>query len=337
MRDIARRAGVHPATVSRALRDDPRISAEARARVQQVAAQLDYQKHPFVAALMSARRAGREPGYRATMGFITHYPPERARLFESSFGELLSGARERAAQQGYRLEEFNLHQTDLTGRRASEILLARGIHGLIVAPLHSTTEAVELDWNQFAVVAVGHSLARVPVTRVSHNHFRAYAQAVTACRESGWRRLGLVLPSRVHDKVQKRWVASCLLDQSERPLPENIPPLLLAEHGDEAAFVRWWREHRPEVLLGVHMVAMRGWLKRLGCEVPRDVSLVSLDRHSGRQIYAGIDQDYAGMGATAVDMLNGILLRNERGLPERPVTVLLDGIWRPGRSLRAAR
>jgi hypothetical protein len=43
------------------------------------------------------------------------------------------------------------------------------------------------------------------------------------------------------------------------------------------------------------------------------------------------------MGATAVDMLNGILLRNERGLPERPVTVLLDGIWRPGRSLRAAR
>jgi DNA-binding LacI/PurR family transcriptional regulator len=40
MTDVARRACVHPATVSRALRDDPRIMPAQRRKIRQAAARI---------------------------------------------------------------------------------------------------------------------------------------------------------------------------------------------------------------------------------------------------------------------------------------------------------
>ncbi|MDD3214072.1 MAG: LacI family DNA-binding transcriptional regulator, partial [Eubacteriales bacterium] len=44
IKDVARLAEVSPSTVSRALRDNPRISEEVRKRVRQIAKDLDF--HP---------------------------------------------------------------------------------------------------------------------------------------------------------------------------------------------------------------------------------------------------------------------------------------------------
>ncbi len=335
MTDVAARAGVHPATVSRALRDDPRITPAQRAKIHRAAAQLGYRTNPLVAALMSARRAGRRPVYQATLACITRYPAERAAAFARDFGRLLTGARERAAAQGYRFEEFNLDQPGLTARRATEILLSRGIHGLLVAPLHSTHEPVELDWREFSSVAIGYSLSHVPVSRVSHNQFTALGLASRHCRAAGWKRIGLVVPRRVHEKVEKRWMAACLLDQSEQPAAHRVPPLLLDDES-EAEFARWFLRHEPEIVVGIHLPAILGWLKRLGRRVPEEVNVVGLDRRPEDRGIAGIDQDYDSIGATAIDLLVGMTHRNERGLPAKPVTVLIDGTWVNGRTLRAA-
>ncbi|MEI6465083.1 MAG: helix-turn-helix domain-containing protein, partial [Verrucomicrobiota bacterium] len=122
MADVARRAGVHAATVSRALRDDPRITPAQRKKVRRVAEELGYRTNPLVAALMSARRAGLPPAYKATFACLTRYPAEQAAKFHRDYGELLAGARARALAQGYRVEEFNTHAPDLSARRLTEIL-----------------------------------------------------------------------------------------------------------------------------------------------------------------------------------------------------------------------
>ena len=336
MSDVARRAGVHPATVSRALRDDPRITPAQRAKVRRAAQELGYRTNPLVAALMTARRAGRPPAFRATIAYITKYPKERAARFARDFGGLLAGARERARAQGYAIEEFNLHDPVLTPHRASEILRNRGIPGLIVAPLHSVHESVQLDWAQFATVAIGYSLSDVPVTRVAHNHFHGLSLAARECRAAGCQRLGLVLPRRVHEKVDKRWVASLLLDNSEQRAARRVPPLLLDEL-DESLFCAWFRRYQPDAVLGLDLGLLAGWLKKLRCAVPRDVALVSLDRRLRDGDVAGIDQDYPAWGAAAVDLLVAMLHRNERGLPGKPATMLLDGKWAHGATLRMTR
>src|SRR5512136_1197363 len=85
--DIAKAAGVSPSTVSRALRDHPRISTQKRAVIRALAQQMGYQPSqiarslvtgqtktlgivitdvtdPFVAEVMKgAEQAGREVGY----------------------------------------------------------------------------------------------------------------------------------------------------------------------------------------------------------------------------------------------------------------------------------
>ena len=332
MTDVARRAGVHPATVSRALRNDPRITPAQREKVRRVAAELGYRKNPFVAALMTARRSRRAPAYYSTLAMVTRYPAGRAAFFRSEFGHLLAGARARAQAQGYRVDEFNVHDPALSPARATAILRSRGIHGAIVAPLHSIHEPVELDWAQFAAVAIGYSLHRVPVSRVAHNHFTGLAVAARECRAAGRRRLGLVLLRRVHEKVEKRWLAAWLLDQAEHP-DDHLPPLLL-DDWNEADFARWYRGHRPDALLCVNVPDVQAWLARLG-GAARDTAVVSLDRRPRDRGVAGIDQDYPQIGAAAVDTVIGMLQRNEQGLPAKPLTLLLDGTWIAGRTLAA--
>jgi len=336
MSDVARRAGVHAATVSRALRDDPRITAGQRRKIRRVAAELGYRTNPLVAALMSARRAGRQPAYRATFACLTRYPPELALKFRRDYGELLAGAAARALAQGYRVEEFNTHDPALSPRRLTEILLSRNIHGLIIAPLHSVRETLELDWTQFGAVGVGYSLKGVTVQRVAHDHFNGYQLAVRHARAAGRRRPGLVLQRRVHEKVERRWVAAALLAQADQPARDRVPPLLL-DSPDAGKFAAWFERHRPDVILGLDLPLLLAWLRGLGRAVPRDVAVVSLDRRSSDRGIAGVRQDYAKLGASAVDLLVGMTHRNERGLPAQASTLLTEGAWQDGRTLTGKR
>ena len=227
MRDIAQRAGVHASTVSRALRNDPRITETQRVTIRRAAQELGYRSNPLIAALMTARRSRSGHTYKATLGFLKKHPTDRTAWFGRNYGQLLAGARARALAQGYHLEEFNLEDPQLTPRRITEILQHRGVQGLLVAPLHSIQDSIELDWSQFCTVAVGYSLNQVPICRVAHNHFSGFILAVKECRSRGHRRLGLVLQERVAEKVGKRWVGAALLDQAAQPAADRVPPLLL--------------------------------------------------------------------------------------------------------------
>jgi len=56
MEEIAVRLKISAATVSRALRNDPRISEPVRQRVRETAAAMGYRPNPLVSALMASRR-----------------------------------------------------------------------------------------------------------------------------------------------------------------------------------------------------------------------------------------------------------------------------------------
>jgi LacI family transcriptional regulator len=77
-------------------------------------------------------------------------------------------------------------------------------------------------------------------------------------------------------------------------------------------------------------------LKRLGWRVPRDIGLASLACPERGHASSGIWQNGTLIGATGMDTLISMLERNERGLPEQAHTVMIEGIWNPGRTLRAA-
>ena len=85
--EVAALAGVSPATVSRALRGLPGVSAATRENVEQAAARLGYVASPSAAALTTGRT-----------GAIGVLAPWISRWF---FSAVIEGAQEIVGQQGY--------------------------------------------------------------------------------------------------------------------------------------------------------------------------------------------------------------------------------------------
>ena len=73
-----------------------------------------------------------------------------------------------------------------------------------------------------------------------------------------------------------------------------------------------------------------GWL------VPSDIGFVALACPQQGALASGIFQNGRMIGALALDMLISLLERNERGLPEQATTLMLEGQWNEGRTLRPA-
>src|SRR5688572_11182124 len=104
MQQVAAAAGVSKATVSLALHDDPRITAEVRAKVQEAARRLGYRPNPLLAVHMAHLRTSRPARWQATLGFLVQLPKEAwAEQALRPPGLSYAGALERARALGYTL------------------------------------------------------------------------------------------------------------------------------------------------------------------------------------------------------------------------------------------
>ncbi|MBQ3312400.1 MAG: LacI family DNA-binding transcriptional regulator, partial [Prevotella sp.] len=90
MKDIARELGVSVATVSRALKDSPRISPERRALIQEYAREHDFTPNPIAEYLRNSRVQPIK-----VIGVII---PELAHYY---FSTVLAGIEEEAYSRGY--------------------------------------------------------------------------------------------------------------------------------------------------------------------------------------------------------------------------------------------
>jgi LacI family transcriptional regulator len=69
------------------------------------------------------------------------------------------------------------------------------------------------------------------------------------------------------------------------------------------------------------------WLKAIDLEVPRDIGVVALE-HRRELECTGLYYDPAKIGGLAVEMLVGLMHRNETGIPAVQHEILLTGEWR---------
>ena len=332
LQDVANRARVHRSTVALALRDHPRISAATREKIKAIATTLGYRINPFVAALMQSRRSGSAVRH-ATLAFVTNYPTRfgwRPQFHDRP--DFFPGAADRAREFGYKLEPFWLAEPGMTPARFRDILVTRGVHGLIVGRMPPGQNALELTWERFSCVALGMTLRAPRLHHVTENHFDTAWQGMQQCLARGYRRVGFVF-SEANDspRVGDRWLGAYMLQQLKFRRGDR-PGLCPGAPTDRAAFVAWFRQQRPDALLVTHAPPVLNWLRSIGQQVPRDVGLVELqDRPDSGT--AGIYYDPAKIGALAVEMLVGLMHRNETGVPQDQHEVMLTGEWREGTTL----
>ena len=332
LQDVANRAGVHRSTVALALRDHPRIPLATRKRIKGIATRLGYRINPLVSALMQSRRSGRTVQH-VKLAYVTNYPARYGwRPQYHDRPDFFPGAANRARDFGYELDHFWLAEPGMTPVRFCDILTVRGIHGLIVGRLPPGQYALELAWERFSCVALGMTLRSPLLHHVTENHFDTAWQGMAQCLERGYRRVGFVF-SEANDspRVGDRWLSAYLCQQLRFPLADRLIPCSQIP-ADEATFAAWFRQERPDALLVNHARPVLEWLRNLGQKVPRDVGIIELEDHP-KLGCAGVYYDPAKIGALAVEMLVGLMHRNETGVPEDQHEILLSGEWREGYTL----
>ncbi len=328
---IAEQAGVSRAAVSMALRNHPRIPVSTRERIQSIAKDMGWKPNPLLAEAMSAIRAGQPPVDRVTLAWVTT-GPHRDDWKSSAFDvRCHEGAVERADSAGYRLETFWLGDANNNPERLGDILYNRGINGVLIAPLREPG-TLSLQWERFAAATVAHTLITPRLHSANDNHVASARVCVARMHAANRRRIGFALSAKLDHRVADLWSAGYLLETFEEGLAD--PKLLHRpeEYVDEATFIRWVKKAKPDGVIGTNR-QIPEWLKTAGFRVPQDIAYANLDLASTDGEFAGIFQDARAIGAGAIDMIAGQLLRHERGVPEKPKTNIIDGHWIDGATM----
>ena len=329
--DVAKEAGVHHSTVSRALRNHPGIPASTRDRVRQIAEKIGYIPDPNLSALAAYKKTKKKHGFLTNLAWITNFPTETGWSSNPHFVAYHKGAKQRATELGYGLEEFWLAGSIQAGKSPTKILRARGICGLLFCPQTDPGIQLDLEWNYFTPVSLGYTVAATPLHNAALDHFASIQLLVRELYGLGYRRPCLVLPVKADARMNISWSAGYTSVAQELSIFE-CPPV----HLDEEELVDTVKKTKPDVLLTTRGFAQyaREHLPSSGVRIPEDMGLAAIDCSSQDIGMGGILELGEQIGGIGLDMVNTMLQQGERGLPKYPKHILIRGEFQMGTTLQ---
>ena len=337
MADVAREAKVHQTTVSLALRNDPRLPAETRARISALAEKMGYRPDPMLSALNFYRASRDNVKSPPSMALVMR--SRASRLAPACYAEdqFAKGARQACARMGYRLVVFEVGGAPTEGMRLSRILRSRGIGGIILASLDTSIPALDVDWDHFSAICIESQHLGLSLHTVANNQSGITRMAVRRVCELGYQRIGLAVGEVEEAALGNPFAAGYLVEMHGRKAMTMIPPLFMRIN-QTATTVRelttWIRRHRIEVVLS-NWSTMADMLGTAGFKIPKDIALASLDHNPHSGAVAGMRQSHELVGDRAVEALALLMKTNQKGQINLPNTTLVDGFWRDGPELPA--
>lgn len=335
--DIASRLGVSKTTVALALRNHHRISEDRRKEVQKVAAEMGYEPDPLLAALASYRAQIQPAKLQNAIAWINHWDqPERLRGAHREFDAYWRGAQAAARRYGYRLEEIRW-ETEYSARRFEQILLTRGIRGVLVPPHPTAPDWGDFDWNKFSIIRFGVSVPSPDSHLVTSDHQRAVVMALKKISSYGYKRIGVIVQDVLEKNVGGNYMGGHCAASRLFKVPGLLPLLITSDSNNRTqpekakkVLQQWMKKTRPDAILTADPFIPE-FLKDLGYDIPKDIALAG----SGLDVPAdaGIDQHSEAIGQMAVEMLISQINLNERGEPANPARILIESRWRDGSML----
>jgi len=334
LKDIARKADVHFTTVSRALRNDPRLPAATRERLQKLALEMGYSPDPTMKALCAYRQAKRPHPIRCGMAYLTDIPAGHPLHV---FGEYVyDKAKQKASQLGYNLRKFNLSTPNTNLESCMGVWWNTGIKGVLIGPFLNQGLLTDGNWDKWVVVAYGYSVDKPDFNRVAPDLFQDLLTHLNILRQRGYKRIGLLLYDNYGTKVFGLLHGAFLLDQARDP-SSRIRVNIIREGTNNADKMKAWIEHAR---LDVVVAPMENYeiMQKAGFRIPEDIGFSEL---AWKGYEPENPRECAGMNITddlvaenAVSYLVSQLQEHAFGLPAHPKCVMVSGEFHNGSSIR---
>lgn len=328
LREIAAAAGVSTMTVSRALKNSRLHRSATCQKIQQIARDLGWKPNPLVSALMSQR--ARQHGVRLLANLAILDPRSNE---PAANGIYILGSNRQAHELGYGIETFPFHPE--SSARLRKILIARGVQGIVVMPVPAALSRVDFDFTSFAAATIGYSVSN-PMPRVANDTQNALYLAFQQLEQRGYKRVGLIMADDANRRMlclysgarmtYNRFFAKRLTIK-ELNLPDEVfTPTRMRQ------ILTWIRKERVQAVLSSAEHLHRK-LTMHNASIPGDFGYLHLHKHTDPRV-TSMDQMRDFIGQKAVDVVAGMIQRNERYPVAHPHTILTPSVWLEGETIQ---
>ena len=306
MKDIAAHFGISVATVSRALKDSPRISVERRAAIQQYAREHNFTPNMIAESLRHSRI---QP-----MKVIGVIIPEFAHYY---FSSILSGIEEEASAHGYRIMVAQSNEQYEREVKICKSFYENKVCGIIVSQAkdtHRYDHFQQLIDTGIPLVFYDRICTGVNASRVVVDDYMGAFNAVSHLIETGCNRIAYYSSAMTLEISKNRYngYKDALLKHGIQPDPElvrlcdnrtdaeSITPEMLNSSAPPNGFFAV----NDDTAIGILYTA-----KRMGFRVPEDISICGFT--NGQRAVAcdpmltTVEQRGTKVGEEAADILIG--------------------------------
>ena len=270
IRDVAKRAGVSPITVSRVINDSGYVSPATRQRVETAIAELQYVPNTLARSLRSKRTK--------TIALVL------TDVTNPFWTTVARGVEDAASDQGFNMVLCNTDESETKQANYLTVLLEKRVDGILLVPAVSTAEPIELIHRQGTHVVVLDR--RVPCSQVDVVRCDSVGGAYQLTRlllGLGHRRIAILSgPKDVSTAVDRvegycRALGEAGLDVDESLIyyGEFIQSAGYEMMGRALSITPW-----PTAVFGANNFIAIGALRALrevGLSVPEDIALVTFD------------------------------------------------------------
>jgi DNA-binding LacI/PurR family transcriptional regulator len=270
--DLAQRAGVAPSTVSKALRDDRRISAATRARIQALAAEAGFTPNSAAQSLTTRRTM--------TLGLVI-------RDYADPYnGLLMRGIESAALGAGYQLLVASAHEAASREIDIARLFRQRRVDGMIILASHLAERHALLDPG-VPIMFIAEKPELLPerprVGLVAVDDAAGGRTLTQHLIDLGHRRIGYVALARapISSVDRQHGYEAALRAAGIEPDPRLVvQPTRRDAIGAGAEGIELLLPHDPTAIFFYNDLAAIGGLRALldrGIRVPEGVSIVGFD------------------------------------------------------------
>lgn len=322
IKDVAKKAGVSPSTVSRVLSNHPRISIETSRKVKEIMDQLGYHPNIMAKSLVS----------KTTNSICIMLPKSAEELFSNYFFmELIRGIVTQASKLGYDILISSGANEKEEVECVSRLLNGRRVDGVILLYSRKDDPVVRfLEENGHHFVLIGRSEHFPECLSVDNDNVQASYDATKHLISLGHERIGFVSgpPDLVVSRDRLKGYMSALNDSGLEMRPEWIVEgEFLQESGYRAMSFFMNLPNRPTAIVVIDDVVAFGVLRglhELKYKVPEDLCLVSFNNIPIAELstppLSSIDIGIYNLGYTASQVLiQAIQNNNDKNYQRRQI------------------